>query len=182
MTSLPNSERVQSSSATLCCKTGRIRVRFGGKVIQIDTGMQTQYVATGRASALEIKDGRLYGHLSGSPRRPRQRPRRHAGGCTRSRHDNAPTTAAGSARRGVARRSAVRLSVSRHLQLRRHQEHARCAVPAAYSADRLPCADVASALTVAVVMAAYLRVHRRIGLRPMLVGTLLAFSAVSVGF
>jgi AAA family ATP:ADP antiporter len=51
-----------------------------------------------------------------------------------------------------------------------------------YSADRLPYADVASALTVAVVMAIYLRVHRRIGLRPMLVGTLLAFSAVSVGF
>jgi ATP:ADP antiporter, AAA family len=51
-----------------------------------------------------------------------------------------------------------------------------------YSADRLPYADIASALTVAVVMAVYLRVHRRIGLRPMLVRTLLAFSAVSVGF
>jgi len=38
-------------------RDGRIRPRFGGKVIQIDTGMQTQYVATGRASALEIKDG-----------------------------------------------------------------------------------------------------------------------------
>jgi Calcineurin-like phosphoesterase len=36
---------------------GRIRARFGGKVIQIDTGMQTQYVVTGRASALEVKDG-----------------------------------------------------------------------------------------------------------------------------
>jgi hypothetical protein len=38
-------------------RDGRIRARFGAKVIQIDTGMQTQYVATGRASALEIKDG-----------------------------------------------------------------------------------------------------------------------------
>jgi hypothetical protein len=37
-------------------RDGRIRARFGGKVIQIDTGMQTQYVATGHASALEIKD------------------------------------------------------------------------------------------------------------------------------
>lgn len=51
-----------------------------------------------------------------------------------------------------------------------------------YSADRLPYADVASALTVAAVMAVYLRVHRRVGLRPLLVGTLLAFSATSVGF
>jgi ATP:ADP antiporter, AAA family len=51
-----------------------------------------------------------------------------------------------------------------------------------YSADRLPYADVASALIVAVVMAVYLRVHRRVGLRPMLVGTLLMFSAIGVGF
>jgi AAA family ATP:ADP antiporter len=51
-----------------------------------------------------------------------------------------------------------------------------------YNADRLPYADVASALTVAVVMAVYLRVHRRMGLRLMLVGTLLAFSVVSLGF
>jgi hypothetical protein len=36
---------------------GRIRVRFGGKVIQIDTGMQPQYVPRGRASALEIVNG-----------------------------------------------------------------------------------------------------------------------------
>jgi hypothetical protein len=36
---------------------GRIVVRFGGKVIQIDTGMQRAYVPTGRASALEIRDG-----------------------------------------------------------------------------------------------------------------------------
>jgi hypothetical protein len=36
---------------------GRIRTRFGGKVVQIDTGMQTAYIATGRPSALEIKDG-----------------------------------------------------------------------------------------------------------------------------
>jgi hypothetical protein len=36
---------------------GRIGVRFGGKVIQIDTGMQPAYVENGRASALEIRGG-----------------------------------------------------------------------------------------------------------------------------
>lgn len=36
---------------------GRIRARFGGKVIQLDTGMQPAYVPTGRASALEISKG-----------------------------------------------------------------------------------------------------------------------------
>jgi hypothetical protein len=35
--------------------TGRIRVRFGGSVIQMDTGMQPAYVQNGRASALEIR-------------------------------------------------------------------------------------------------------------------------------
>ena len=35
----------------------RIRARFGGKVVQIDTGMQPAYVEKGRASALEIRDG-----------------------------------------------------------------------------------------------------------------------------
>lgn len=36
----------------------RIRVRFGGRVIQMDTGMQPAYMPEGRASALEItKDG-----------------------------------------------------------------------------------------------------------------------------
>jgi len=35
----------------------RIRARFGGKVVQIDTGMQPAYVKNGRASALEIRDG-----------------------------------------------------------------------------------------------------------------------------
>ena len=35
----------------------RIRTRFGGKVFQIDTGMQPAYVETGRASALEIQGG-----------------------------------------------------------------------------------------------------------------------------
>ena len=38
---------------------GRIRSRFGGKVIQIDTGMQSAYVSYGRASALEIVRGRM---------------------------------------------------------------------------------------------------------------------------
>jgi hypothetical protein len=56
---------------------GRIRVRFGGKVIQIDTGMQPAYVPTGRASALEIRNGvftAIYADqhepLSGAPARP----------------------------------------------------------------------------------------------------------------
>jgi hypothetical protein len=35
-------------------QTGRIGVRFGGKVFSIDTGMQPAYVPTGHASALEI--------------------------------------------------------------------------------------------------------------------------------
>ena len=39
--------------------TGRIRVRFGGKVFQIDTGMNPDYVRGGRASALEIAAGRF---------------------------------------------------------------------------------------------------------------------------
>jgi hypothetical protein len=36
---------------------GRIRTRFGGRVVQIDTGMQRGYVPTGRASALQIQQG-----------------------------------------------------------------------------------------------------------------------------
>jgi hypothetical protein len=36
---------------------GRIRVRFGGKVFQVDTGMQPVYVPKGRASALDIRRG-----------------------------------------------------------------------------------------------------------------------------
>ena len=36
---------------------GRIRARFGGRVVQIDTGMQPAYVTGGRASALDIHDG-----------------------------------------------------------------------------------------------------------------------------
>jgi diadenosine tetraphosphatase ApaH/serine/threonine PP2A family protein phosphatase len=35
--------------------TGRIRARFGRRVVQIDTGMQPAYVRGGRASALEIR-------------------------------------------------------------------------------------------------------------------------------
>ncbi len=38
---------------------GRIASRFGGKVFQIDTGMLRSYVPGGRASALEIRDGRF---------------------------------------------------------------------------------------------------------------------------
>jgi hypothetical protein len=36
-------------------QTGRVGVRFGGKVFSIDTGMQPAYVPTGHASALEIR-------------------------------------------------------------------------------------------------------------------------------
>ncbi len=36
---------------------GVIEVRFGGRVVVIDTGMQSEYVPTGRASALELRDG-----------------------------------------------------------------------------------------------------------------------------
>jgi hypothetical protein len=38
---------------------GRILGRFAGKVWQIDTGMQSGYVPTGRASALDIQGGTL---------------------------------------------------------------------------------------------------------------------------
>ena len=38
---------------------GRVVVRFGGKVILIDTGMQPANVAAGRASALEIQHGTI---------------------------------------------------------------------------------------------------------------------------
>ena len=37
--------------------TGRIVSRFGGKVVEIDTGMQPAYVPSGRASALDMRDG-----------------------------------------------------------------------------------------------------------------------------
>lgn len=37
--------------------TGRIVARFGGRVLQIDTGMQPAYAPKGRASALEIRKG-----------------------------------------------------------------------------------------------------------------------------
>jgi hypothetical protein len=37
---------------------GRIRTRFGNRVFLIDTGMLTTFFTNGRASALELKDGR----------------------------------------------------------------------------------------------------------------------------
>ena len=39
--------------------TGRVTSRFDGRVIQIDTGMQPDYVQGGRASALEIARGEI---------------------------------------------------------------------------------------------------------------------------
>jgi hypothetical protein len=38
---------------------GRVRARFGNRVLQIDTGMQPAYVPNGRASALEIDHGTM---------------------------------------------------------------------------------------------------------------------------
>lgn len=37
----------------------RIRMRFGGRIILIDTGMLSTYFTGGRASALELQDGRI---------------------------------------------------------------------------------------------------------------------------
>ena len=39
--------------------SGRITPRFGGRVIQIDTGMQSAYVPDGRAAALDIQGGNV---------------------------------------------------------------------------------------------------------------------------
>src|SRR5580704_113506 len=51
-----------------------------------------------------------------------------------------------------------------------------------YGNASLPYADMASAVTVVAVMAIYLRISRRLELRPVLIGTLLSFSATSVAF
>ena len=51
-----------------------------------------------------------------------------------------------------------------------------------FSAARLPYVDIASALTVAAMMAVYLRIHRLVSLRVMLNGTLAVFSASALGF
>jgi hypothetical protein len=49
-------------------KDGRIRVRFGGAVFLIDTGMLASYVPGGRGSALEIADGSVSAIYAGEPR------------------------------------------------------------------------------------------------------------------
>ncbi|MGB7220006.1 MAG: Npt1/Npt2 family nucleotide transporter, partial [Vicinamibacterales bacterium] len=51
-----------------------------------------------------------------------------------------------------------------------------------YGAEALPYADIAAALSVGAVMALYLRVSSRVGLRSLLLGTLVVCSATSVGF
>jgi hypothetical protein len=38
-------------------RDGRIRARFGGKIVLIDTGMQRSYIPAGNASALQIRQG-----------------------------------------------------------------------------------------------------------------------------
>jgi hypothetical protein len=47
---------------------GRIRVRFGGAVFLIDTGMLASYVPGGRGSALEIAGGTVSAIYGGEPR------------------------------------------------------------------------------------------------------------------
>jgi AAA family ATP:ADP antiporter len=51
-----------------------------------------------------------------------------------------------------------------------------------YSAASLPYADIAAALSVGVVMAVYLRLGRRAGLRTLMVGSLVVFSSTSFVF
>jgi ATP:ADP antiporter, AAA family len=51
-----------------------------------------------------------------------------------------------------------------------------------YSAASLPYADIAAAVSVAGVMAIYLRLGRAVGVRSVLIGTLMAFSSTSLGF
>src|SRR5689334_5267125 len=51
-----------------------------------------------------------------------------------------------------------------------------------FTSARLPYVDMASALSVAAVMGIYLRISRRIGLRSLIIGTLLASAAATVGF
>jgi hypothetical protein len=48
-------------------ENGRVLVRFGGKVVAIDTGMLPGYVPNGRASALEIR-GEVYAAIYGDRR------------------------------------------------------------------------------------------------------------------
>lgn len=47
---------------------GRIRVRFGGAVFLIDTGLLASYVPGGRRAALEIDDGTVSAIYAGEPR------------------------------------------------------------------------------------------------------------------
>jgi len=51
-----------------------------------------------------------------------------------------------------------------------------------YPASALPYADIASALAVAVVMAVYLRVGRRVPLPALIIGTLVVFAATALMF
>ena len=53
---------------------------------------------------------------------------------------------------------------------------------ARYSAARLPLADMASAVTVAIVMSIYLRIGSRATVRATLTRTLVAFAATSIAF
>jgi Calcineurin-like phosphoesterase len=63
----------------------RIRVRFGGAVFLIDTGMLASYVPGGRASALEIGDGIVSAIYAGEPRAVIWQSARPAAGISRPR-------------------------------------------------------------------------------------------------
>jgi hypothetical protein len=57
---------------------GRIRVRFGGAVFVIDTGLNVSYAPRGRPSALEIADGTVSAIYAGEPRQVIWQPLRPA--------------------------------------------------------------------------------------------------------
>ena len=69
------------------------------------------------------------------------------------------------------------VSLSDHQQLRHWQSGARCLVPSRFQAVQLPYADIASAVLVGFVVAAYIYLARRVSLRTLLVGSQLFFAA-----
>jgi hypothetical protein len=66
-------------------ENGRIRVRFGGAVFVIDTGLNVSYAPGGRPSALEIADGTVSAIYAGEPRQVIWQPPRPAASAARAR-------------------------------------------------------------------------------------------------
>ncbi len=64
---------------------GRIRVRFGGAVFLIDTGLLASYAPGGRRSALEIVEGTVSAIYAGEPRQVIWQAPRRAAGLSRER-------------------------------------------------------------------------------------------------